>query len=371
MKKIIIFIDNLGSGGAQRQAVNLAGMLKERGCEVSVLVYGNFPFYQRFLDEQNIPVVIIEKHSAIGRLFAIRRYLRRSEADAVITFLETPGFIACFSKMGGTKWSLITSELSAKTSTFTARRNKLFNWFERFADAKVCNSENACRMWQEHYPQWNDKYYTIYNPVVIPYPIREKSVKHKEDRLVITVAASYQGLKNPCRVVEAVVGLTQEQQNKLLIDWYGRAEVVPGNTEVYDRAVSMVKEHHLEECVRLNHETNDIYSIMTNSDVVGLFSTVEGLPNAICEGMMLAKPIVMSRVSDYNVLINDNGVLCDPESVDSIRDALAYLLSLTEERLRRMGCSSYVKAQELFLPSVICDRWMSLIELLTEKRCSR
>ena len=363
MKKIIIFIDNLGSGGTQRQAVNLAGMLQSCGCEVSVLVYGDFPFYKPYLDERNIPVVLIEKGSMIGRLFAIRRYLRRSNVDVVIAFLETPGFIACFSKIGGAKWKLITSERSAKMSTFTGRRQRFFNWFERFADAKVCNSENARLMWQKHYPQWSEKYHTIYNPVLIPTSVQTLSAAHsKGDQLVITVAARYQGLKNPLRVVAAVAGLTQEQQDKLLIIWHGRAEATPGNTIVYDRAVSMVKKYHLENCVHLNGETDDIYSVMANSDVVGLFSTVEGLPNAICEGMMLGKPVVMSCVSDFGVLVEDNGVLCDQQSVNSIRSALTFLLSLSEEQLREMGDASRAKAQEFFSPNTICERWMSLIE---------
>lgn len=368
VKKIIIFIDNLGSGGAQRQAVNLAGMLKAQGYDVSVLVYDDLPFYQSHLDERNIPTVLIKSPSSVRRLFAVRRYLRRSGADVVITFLETPGFIGCFSKMGGARWKLITSERSAQKYTFTNRRHRFYNWFERFADAKVCNSENGRLMWRKYYPQWSEKYHTIYNPVVVPPAVRKMAEEHKKsDRLVIAVAASYQGLKNPLRVITAVSRLTQEQRDKLQINWYGRAEVTTGNTAVYDRAVSMVEQYHLEDCVRLNHETDDIYTVMANSDVVGLFSTVEGLPNAICEGMTLGKPIVMSCVSDFSILVEDNGVLCDPKSVDSIRDTLAFMLSLSDERLKEMGIASRRKALELFMPDVICDRWVSLIETLTEK----
>ena len=363
MKKIILFTDNLGSGGAQRQLVNLAAMLKERQYDVSVLVYQDTPFYKHYLDEQNIPVILIERPSYLRRLFAVRRYLRRSGADAVISFLETPGFIACFSKIGGAKWKLITGERSAKRKTFTNRRQRFFNQFERFADAKVCNSENARRLWQKFYPQWNEKYVTIYNPVNIPECILKAAQEHiRSDRFVITVAASYQRLKNPIGVVEAVNQLSADHKSRLRLIWHGRQNVSIENTAAYEKAASLVERYGLQEIVQLKAETSDIYSVMAESDAIGLFSFVEGLPNAICEGMTLGKPIIMSRVSDYDILTTDNGVLCDPRSVDSIRDALATLLDASEETMREMGKISKEKATVLFSKDRVCDQWIALIE---------
>ncbi len=363
MKKIILFTDNLGSGGAQRQLVNLATMLKERQYDVSVLVYQDTPFYKHYLDEQNIPVILVERPSYIRRLFAIRRYLRRSGANVVITFLETPGFIACFSKIGGAKWKLITSERSAKRRTFINKRHRFFNQFERFADAKVCNSENALRLWKKFYPQWSDKYVTIYNPVDMPASALAAAQEHRRgERLVITVAASYQGLKNPLGVVEAVHQLPADQQNRLKLIWHGRQCVSFENTTAYDKAAALIDKYGLQEVVQLNAETNNIYTVMAQSDAIGLFSFVEGLPNAICEGMMLGKPIIMSRVSDYDILTTGNGVLCDPRSADSIRDALAALLDASEEDMREMGKISHEKATILFSRSRVGDQWVTLIE---------
>ena len=51
MKKIILFTDNLGSGGAQRQVANVAVLLKKARYDVSVLVYQDNPFYKHILDD--------------------------------------------------------------------------------------------------------------------------------------------------------------------------------------------------------------------------------------------------------------------------------------------------------------------------------
>ena len=367
MKHVILFIDNLGSGGAQRQLVNMGILLKARGYRVTMLVYGDVPFYRHLLDENGIPVTLIQAKGYASRMVRVRRYLRRSDADAVIAFLETPGFIACFSKIGGAKWKLITNELSAKASTFSSKKNRIYNRFERYADAKVCNSENAMGMWLSHYPQYKDKYRVIYNPVIMPPSTEATPVPERGDgKLRLTVAASYQELKNPLRVVEAVSQLSEEHKARLDLQWYGRAEATTGNTEIYDQAVAMVQAWGLRGCVTLNHETKDIYRHMAESDAVGLFSTVEGLPNAICEGMMLGKPIVMSRVSDHTVLTEGNGLTCDPTSVDSIREALEAFLNTTVEERMAMGQRSKEKAARLFDKDAVIDQWVTLLESLTE-----
>ena len=366
MKRIVMFIDSLGSGGAQRQVVNVARLLKQVGYDVEVLVYRDLPFYNHILEEAEIPIALIDAKNYASRLLKSRRWLNRSHADVVIAFLEAPGFISCFSKIGHKKWKLITTERSAKMETFTSRRGRIYNRFERFSDAKVGNSQNAMRLWRKYYPQYEKKYSVIYNHVAISEEyMSQEHVYLENGKLRVIVAASYQELKNPIRVIEAIKFLTKEQKENLDLHWYGSIEVTTGNTETYDRSVELIREYGLENCISLHQETNDIYRIMAEGDVVGLFSTVEGLPNAVCEGMTVGRPILMSRVSDYDVLVSDNGVLCDPESVESIRDALASMLSLSAQDLERMGLASQKKAETLFSADAITKQWSDLIERLT------
>lgn len=44
--RIALLIDSLGSGGAQRQFVGLASILKKEGFEVKVFCYFDLPFMQ-------------------------------------------------------------------------------------------------------------------------------------------------------------------------------------------------------------------------------------------------------------------------------------------------------------------------------------
>lgn len=71
--------------------------------------------------------------------------------------------------------------------------------------------------------------------------------------------------------------------------------------------------------------------------------------NVICEGMMIGKPIIMTHVADFELLVDkNNGFLCDWDNPLSIRDTLQKAINLTNEDLIRIGENSKNKAEKLF-----------------------
>ncbi|MDD4436553.1 MAG: glycosyltransferase family 4 protein [Tissierellia bacterium] len=364
--KVLFFIDNFGSGGAQRQIVNLALLFHERGHHVRFLTYGKGDFFINPLRKAQITVDSIDSSGPIDRILKVRKYIRSGTQDVVISFLETPNFLACLSAVGGRRWQLITNERSAKVTSFTKFKGRLYKWFERYSDQIVCNSNNAKNLWERYYPRYKHKIITIYNPVLISEEIN--SVKlNKDGKIHMVVAASYQYLKNMNGLIEAVNMLSDVEKSMLQIDWYGRIEVTSGNTKAYEEAITKIQEYKLNN-ISLNETTPEIISIMSNSDFVCLFSKVEGLPNVICEGMILGKPIIMSKVSDYDILVNkENGFLCDAEDPVSIKEALLKAINLSKEEISLMGENSRKKADKLFNKNTIIEQWLNLINSI-EKR---
>lgn len=359
MKKILIFIDSLGSGGAQRRAINIANLLCKRNYCVSILTYHNEIFYD--YEISNLPIHCIKDKNKFKRIIKIIEFLKKADIDVVISFMESPNFIACFSKLIGCKWKLITTESSAKDASFKGKKRWLNN-LERVTDYKICNSVNAMNLWIKKCHFIREKIGIIYNPVIIGNVDCSTQNNKNDNKFRIIVAASYQNLKNPQGLVRAVSKLSEEDKKRLMIDWFGRIEPVPGNRDAYDEAMHLIRENNLEQCINLHSETKKIYEKIYESDAVGLFSKVEGLPNAICEGMMLKKAIVMSRVSDYNVLINGNGFLCDANDIDSITKAIHKLINTDEGLIKRMGNKSGELARSLFSPEAVIKQWIKVIE---------
>lgn len=361
--RIALLIDSLVSGGAQRQMVNLAGMFHKSGHEVYFIVYHEISFYSELLHSYGVHEEIISSDTSLGRILKIRKRLRQLAPDFLISFLEVPNFIACLASIGKHKWRLITNELSAKESTFTSARSRAFNWFESLSDAIVCNSRNARDMWVSHYPRFKDKLRVIYNPVIIN-DFQHLSSPLNPGRITLVVMASYQYLKNPIGLVNALLLLSDDERNALKIEWYGRREVVSGDDRAFREADDLIRRNGLETNISLHDECKDIYPIIAASDVVGLFSTVEGLPNAICEGMMLGKPVVMTPMSDYSTLVNDDrGFLCEGFDAGAIAQQLRKLIA-SRRSLSDMGCRARSFAVDTFDPDVILGEWERLFREL-------
>lgn len=360
--RILFLIDSLNSGGAQRRVVNLITLLKKRGFDISLLVYRNDSFFADELHSAGVQEELIEAPSYASRLVRVRRRIKSINPDVLISFMETPNFIACFASMGNHTWKLVVNESSAKESSLTSRRGRLFKWFERYADAIVCNSAHAAELRNLYYPQYKSKTRVIYNPIILPQSYAPRSTSNESDPIKLVVAASYQYLKNPVALVTAYTLLDESSQHSLTIDWYGRIEVVPGDTRAYDEAQGIVERFGLGHKVRLHDATKSMHFVMESADVVGLFSEVEGLPNAICEGMYLAKPVVMTKVSDYDVLVDEsNGFLCSDTSARCIAETLDKVARTPRAKLTSMGLLSAAKAHDLFLPETITDQWLDVL----------
>lgn len=361
-KKVLFLIDNLGSGGAQRQMVTLSTLFKDQGLDVSFLTYTKGDFFSKELEANNICVYNIKVNNNIKRIFKVRRFIRRGKFDVVISFMDTPNFLNNFSAIGGKSWKVITSERSSKKSYLLSKKGRFFAWFQRYSDVIVCNSYNAKEMWVSNYPKYNNKLITIYNTVNLP-EITSEYTPRSDGKTHIIVAASYQYLKNPIGLINALSLLNNEERKKIRVDWYGRKEVTEGNTKAYDEAISLIEKFQLKDVIYLNEPQKDIYRLMSKADCIGLFSELEGLPNVICEGMMLGKPIVMSKVSDYYILVDEsNGFLCDWDKPESIKDSIVKIINLTDEELIAKGLSSKKKAQELFDIHNVTNKWLELFD---------
>lgn len=362
MKRILFLAADLCSGGAERQMVTVACLLKKKGYDVTVYCYDKADFYAHILNNAEIPIVWeLEPTNYLRRIRKVRRFIRQGHFDTIISFLPTCNFLNDIAAIGGKKWKVITGERSSRESTFTSIRGKFFCWLQRHSDYIVSNSSNACNLWRKHYPKYEDKLKVIYNCVQL-FPLHSEYISKVNGKLHIVVAASFQYLKNSLGLVEALLLMTEEEKSKIVIDWYGRREISRGDTSAYDDTLSAIQNNKLNECFILHPDTKEIADKMNQSDVVMLLSKFEGLPNVICEGMTIGKPIIMTRMSDYQVLVDEsNGFLCDWDKPISIKEAILKMASLSKDQLQTMGQYSKGKALILFSEKSITQCWEEII----------
>ncbi|WP_299576276.1 glycosyltransferase [uncultured Sunxiuqinia sp.] len=357
--KILCVIDSLGSGGAQRQLVNLAVGLKQNGHKVSFLVYHRINFFKDILDENNIAVHEIIAPNHFMRLLKMRRYIRHGNFNSVLSFLEAPNFICEIAGFPRRKWKLVVGERSANPAILKSFKLKAYRWFHLFADYVVANSHANIKMVRKVNPLLaSRKCKVIYNIVDFKkWQSNEKFTPQKDGKFNIVIAASHRYLKNLNCLVEAVNLLTKEEKNKLKIDWYGD----DNHDDSKSVALKKIEKYQLDNVFSFHPPTLDINKKIHQADAVGLFSILEGLPNTVCEAMVAGKPVIATRVSDVPLLILNSNFLSNPFDAQSISKSLSYALNSHPNDLLNEGISNKNIAENIFKTESILQQYLLLL----------
>lgn len=222
MKKIILFTDCLGAGGAQRQLVGLAIMLKEKDYNVTVATYHNIDFYKKQLDDAGVRNLVIPNGSnKKTRIWAVRTFLKKERPDWVVSYQETPSLLACIAKVTGCKFRLIVSERNTTQAVGMNERVRFFLY--RWADAIVPNSYAQENYLTSHYPWMQKKLKTITNFVDLDYFSFIERKKRKVPEIVI--AATIWSSKNTLGFIEAVKKLV-DRNSRFHVSWYGKVILI-------------------------------------------------------------------------------------------------------------------------------------------------
>lgn len=357
--KILCVIDILGSGGAQRQLVNLAIGFKKRGHAVSFLVY-HHDFYVDILKQNNIPIHEILEENYLKRLIKMRKYIRKGNYNAVLSFLEASNFISEIAGLPHRNWKLVVGERSANPTIFKSIKLRLFRWFHLFADHVVANSHENIRIIRKINPLLSIKRsHVIYNTVNFKiWKPNENYTPFIDGKFKLIVAASHRTLKNLNGLVEAVNLLTNEEKEILRIDWYGS----DGNDKSKEQAKIKIKRYNLNHVFSFFEPTLLIHEKVQMADAVGLFSHLEGLPNAVCEGMSAGKPVIASNVSDIPLLIKNKEFIFNPNSPNDIAKTLSLLMNKSSHELINIGKENREYALEIFNGDLIIDEYLELLK---------
>lgn len=360
--RILFFIDLLGSGGAQRQMVNVAIELKKLDINISFLVYYPDAFYESILAENNIEIHLIHETRPIPRILKIRKYIRNGAFDVVVSFLETPNLIAELAGFPGRKWKLLVGERSSNPKIANSFKLKFLRYMHQFSDAIVANSETNLEMIKKISPFISsNKFHTIYNMVDLEiWKPSENYIVRKNGKTNIIIAASHQYLKNSKNLIEALNILSESEKLALSIKWYG----AKSTDNSYAESKSLIDLYNLNEVIEFLPPTNNIAEKINSADCCALFSFYEGLPNIVCEGMALAKPIIATCVSDVPKIVDEElgGFLCATPVAKSIVEVIRKIQQCSNNQLIAMGKHNRESAQFLFDKKKIVNSYLKILQ---------
>lgn len=357
MTKILCLIENLGSGGAERQLTGLATLLKKHGYEVEVWYYVQKDFFVPILNDNGVGTrFLVDAANPRKRFFAFHRHIKQWEPDTVISYSVSPSMIVCLIKLFGAKFRLVVSDRS--TTQRLNKREKVKFFLYRWADVIVPNSHSQASFIAKHFPRLTHKVKIITNfvdtdkfcPSIDPIPAH--------DEMKMICVGRLMPPKNLPHFVDAIAKVVGDGF-KIRVDWFGQ-----DLQDDYSRQVhTVVKDKGLENVLIFHKPTSAIEDEYRKADVLCLPSLYEGFPNVLCEAMSCGLPVICSRVCDNPSIAKEgeNALMFDPLDVGNMASTIEEFILQSTEAKKQMGEKSRIIALELFSDSVFLKKYINVI----------
>ncbi len=345
-KKILIIINNLGIGGAERLVVDEIHELIRVGADVTLITLApesskSFVFELQLPAEKRI-LVRCSSLFNIFSLFKLARTIQATNPDLVITqlwFANTVGKIAA--KIAGVP-TVISFEQNVYDSIKT--------WKMFFADrvlqhmtTKIIAVSDVVKESLIRHGIRGEKIDVLYNSIDTSKFEKEKDPMYFQKEF---------GLPENSFVFIFVGRLIHQKAIDVLIDAFKKVGdsylVIAGQGKEHDFLKEKVRELDLRSQIVFAGVRNDISELLLASDCFVLPSRYEGLPLVLTEACAAGKPIIVSDFEAAKEVIDNehNGLIVPREDSEALAAAMNRILQ--DEALRTKLSAAAKKTSEKF-----------------------
>ena len=351
------------------QLMRLAGGLAARSHRVEVLAYNGVSPLDRELEDAGVRVHAVETASQIAKLRAARTWLSAYRPDVVHGIMKRASSVAALASLGVPGVRVVATEMSTATFVPNSRALRLSLLVFLLADRVVTQTESNRRSLIALAPWLREKAVVVRNGVDTERFSPAVSQPRADAPFTFCVVGTVYGVKNPEAVVRAVKELLDRGARDFRVDWYGRLGLAADLEHRPDLnpAVHLAKHLSVENHIRFHGQTADVEQALQRSDALLHASVQEGFPNAVVEGMACGLPVVVSRVSDLPLVVEEakNGFVFDERDVGAIADAMEQMMATNDRDRHHMG----MRSRELAVRWFGLERFVDDFEQLYRHIC--
>lgn len=354
---VVLVIDDLEYGGAQRQVVELANNMDRSRFDVHLCTLSEYvPLGDQIKDVSDRLHIVAKKHKCdVTVPTRLARLLKSVKADIVHSYLFSADIASRLAgRLAGTP-VIIGSERNARYCP--KRRHVLaYKLTGSCVDLIIANSRAGAEFNSKAFGQPESKYRVVYNGVdTSRFKPRDPSAARAElglsmsDR-VIGVVASFKPQKNHAMLLRAFQRVLASCPHARLLLIGDRLYGGMNGTKNYQVEMdALIDELGIRARCTFLGNCDDVERVYPACDVTALSSLYEGTPNVLLESMACGVPVVATSVSDnpYVVQEGKTGFLIALNDTDRMAECIGMLLSNDSLR-REMGKNAAKWVEEQF-----------------------
>ena len=318
MRKIIVSIGTLLSGGAERVLSILSEPLASNFEEIIYLTWIDSPDFYTL--DSRVKRICVEKEC--GSTFLpkkalwFRNYIKKEKPLLVLSFLEPFNVMICFTLMGVDVPIVVANRNDPRYVWGDFIHRNLRALAYRKAVGNLSQTEN-----NKNYFKGSllEKGHVIYNPIFLSEEYVGKAITTEKKNRIVSVARITKQ-KNPEMLIRAFKKFHEKHPDYTLTMY--------GNGEDSDYVLDLIEKEGLSSYITLPGAKNNIWDEITDAKCFVMTSWYEGMPNSLLEAMCLGLPCVSTKVSGAVDLIKsgENGILVDLDDDSSFSEAMCKVI---------------------------------------------
>lgn len=349
-KSIAVFVKNLTSGGAEKQAVLLAKVLSI-DYDVHFVVFNAAKIHQKYLDmiheAPKVHLALLNgRHLSRFRQFC--SYIKENNIEFIFSYLTAANLYACLAgSITGAK------VITGLRNTELPIRKLVVDRFltNHMAAITIANCFSGKRNFVSHGFK-EKKIYVIPNYFDNISPFSSK--KETETIAIITVGRFVEQKDYLTAIKSVSLAYRTHKDIRLCIIGFGKLE---------QKIRRWVKEEGIADITNILINPDNISNYLSNADIYLSTSLFEGTSNSIMEGMNADLPIIATNVGDNAYLVEEgkNGHLTEKKDIDALAKVICHLVSDKEKR-QQYGRYSKCLLIEKYSKGTFRDKYLQIIK---------
>lgn len=353
MENYIILIGSLKKGGAERNAVNLANNLVEKGHKVTIVL-----FIKEIAFTLNSLVEIrrIEHKrfrfnflNAIYVIYQLRKILRELKPKRLIAMASLGSIFAISTLYKNTIVRFDTYPLYLKE-----RKRKRIKFFYNLPWVKyiVCPSEEMRKDVFSFLPANQRKLVTVYNPIIKSSDYVNPEQINSITRPYLIIVSRLNKDKNIAQVIETMFKYNLFKQVDLMILGSGPEE---------ENLKKLVENLNLTNNIHFKGFVNDPKPYMAKALALISASEREGFPNVLIESLSLGTPVVSSsaKTGPKEIVYNGvNGFLFEVHNYEKLGECIQLVLDKELYKLLKINSGHGL---ERFSQTEVMKSWYKIL----------
>ncbi len=334
MKKIMVVIPTLGTGGGERMALSIIENIDAQDLQIRLvsLYPDTDSIFSREAKEKGIDVVYLNKKNGMDFTVVkeLRREIRNFNPDVIHTHLYVIPYVMLAAKRKTVKYHTLHTIAEKEADGLL---KKLMTIAFRFCNFRpVAISPYCAKTITDVYGIPADKIACILNGMdtdrFYPAPMPHKGIR------LITVGRLADP-KNQALLLTAFRKVTDAlPEEELLLDVVGEGPLRPELEALADRL-------SIRDKVLMEGISREVPGRLNMADVYVQSSDFEGLPVSVCEALACGLPVVATKAGGTVDIVKDgeNGILTEIGDENALAEAIVRLIKDGEER-RKMAMSA-------------------------------